>query len=252
MQLLIDPADLVSYLLILARLVTVFVLAPPFAGGMMPNGVRVGLAAAVALLVAPANPVDVSVDAGALIVAVAYQVMVGAMFGFLIQLLMSVPTIAGAMIDGMSGLSASTMFDPTTNSPATPTARLNQMLVIVLLMGLQGHLLIIRGVIRSYEAAPLGGFRVDPLGRVLADASGQLLLAAIEIALPVLVALVMTEAVLALAARAAPRLNIMVVGFAVKSLVFMSVFALSLPLLVNGVATLLDRSLRWAVGIAGG
>lgn len=252
MELLIDPADLVSYLLIMTRLLTVLVVAPPFAGGMMPNRVRVGLAAALALLIAPVSPVEVSLDAGSLILAVGYQVVVGAMFGFLIQLLLSVATIAGAMVDGMSGLSASTLFDPTTNNPATPTARLNQMTVMVLLVALEGHLLILRGVIRSYQAAPLNGFRVDPMGQVLAEASGQLLLAALEIALPVLVALIMTEAVLALAARAAPRLNVMIVGFAVKSIVFLLVFALSLPLLVDGIAVLLDRSLRWAIGIAGG
>jgi flagellar biosynthetic protein FliR len=251
-RLLLDPADLVAYLLVMTRLVTVLVIAPPFSGGMLPNRVRVGLAAALALLVAPNIPVDVSLDAGSLIGAILYQVAVGAMFGFLIQLLLSVPTIAGALVDGMSGLSASTLFDPTTNSPATPTARLNQMIVMVLLVTMGGHLLIIRGVIRSYEAAPLSGLRVEPMGELLTEASGQLLLAALEIALPVLVALVMTEAVLSLAARAAPRLNVMVVGFAVKSMVFLLVFALCLPLLVDGTATLLDRSLRWAIRLAGG
>lgn len=197
------------------------------------------------------QPADVSLEVFSLLVAIGYQVVVGAVFGFLIQMLLSVPMIAGSMIDGLSGLSASTLFDPTSNSSATPAARLNQMLAMVVLLGIEGHLLIVKGVLRSYEAAPLSGFSVEPLGQILVTGSGQLLLAAVEIALPVLVALLMTEAVLALAARAAPKLNVMVLGFAVKSIVFMLLFALSMPLLINAVASLLDRSLRWAVGSAG-
>jgi flagellar biosynthetic protein FliR len=252
MSLQIDPAIVVSFLLVMTRLVTVLSLAPPFNGAMVPPRVRVAIAASLGLLIAPLQPMDVSLDVFSLLVAVGYQVIVGAIFGFLIQLLLSVPMIAGSMIDGLSGLSASTLFDPSSNTSATPAARLNQMVAMVALVGMEGHLLIVRGVLRSYDAAPLSGFSVAPLGELLVTASGQLLLAAVEVALPVLVALLMTEAVLALAARAAPRLNVMVLGFAVKSLVFMMFFALSMPLLVNAVASLLDRSLRWALGVAGG
>ncbi len=235
----------------MTRLATVLTIATPFGGAMMPNRVRVAVAASVSLLVAPGQPVDISLEILPLIAAITYQVIVGAFFGYIIQLMLSVPMIAGSMIDGLSGLSASTLFDPTSNSSATPAARLNQMLAMIVLVGIEGHLLIVRGVLRSYEAAPLSGFGTGLLGPLFVEASGQLLLAAVEIALPILVALLMTEAVLALSARAAPRLNVMVVGFAVKSIVFMMFFALTLPLLVNAVATLLDRSIRWALGGVG-
>lgn len=252
MSLNIDVTSIVSFLLVMTRLAAVLTIAPPFSGGGIPPRVRVAIAASVALLVAPMYTADVKLDAASLIVAVVYQVLVGAMFGFLIQLLMTVPMVAGSMIDGVAGLSASSLFDPLTNTSATPAARFNQMLAMVILFGIEGHLLIIRGVLRSYEAAPLSGFSVDPLPAILSESVGQLMLAALEIALPCLVALLMAEAMLALAARAAPRLNVMVVGFAVKSLVFLVTFGLTMPLLINAVASLLDRSLRWAVIGAGG
>lgn len=252
MNLTIDLTTAVSFLLVMTRLVTVLTVAPPFQGSTIPIRVRVGIAASVALLVAPLQTTTISTDAASLIVAIVYQVVVGALFGYLIQLLLSVPMIAGSMIDGLSGLSASSLFDPLSNSSATPAARLNQLLATIILFGIEGHLLIVRGVVRSYEAAPLNGIRIDSLGNVLNDGAGQLLLAAVEIVLPVLVALLLTEAVLALSARAAPRLNVMVLGFAVKSLVFLLVFAVTVPLLINGISNLLDRSLRWAIAGAGG
>lgn len=251
MNLAIEATTMVSFLLIMTRLVTVLSVAPPFGGSSVPVRVRVGVAASMALLVAPLQPDEVPLDAGGLTVAVAYQVLVGALFGFLIQLLLSAPMVAGLMVDNMAGLTAASLFDPMSNSSATPAARLNQMITTVLLVGLEGHLLIVRGVLRSYEAAPLGGLQVESLDRLLSEAIGQLILAAVEIALPLLVALLMTEVVLGLAARAAPRLNVMVVGFAVKGIVLMAAFALILPLLVNGVSTLLERSLRWALDMSG-
>ncbi len=252
MNLTIDPNTVIAFLMVMTRVVTVLTVAPPFQGSTVPVRVRVGIAASIGLLIAPLQTVEVSTGAASLIAAIVYQVVVGAMFGYLIQLMLSVPLIAGSMIDGLSGLSASTLFDPLSNSSATPAARLNQLLATIVLFAIEGHLLIIRGVIRSYEAAPLSGIRVASMGTLLSDAAGQLLLAAVEIALPVLVALLLTEAVLALSARAAPRLNVMVLGFAVKSIVFMLVFAVTVPLLINGISALLDRSLRWAIAGAGG
>ncbi len=252
MNLTIDPTTAVSFLLVMTRLVTVLTVAPPFQGSTVPIRVRVGVAASVGLLIAPLQTTEVSTDIASLIAAIVYQVVVGAMFGFLIQLMLSVPLIAGSMIDGLSGLSASSLFDPLSNSTATPAARLNQLLATVILFGIEGHLLIVRGVIRSYEAAPLSGIRIASMGTLLTQSAGQLLLAAVEISLPVLVALLLTEAVLALSARAAPRLNVMVLGFAVKSIVFLLVFAVTVPLLINGISALLDRSLRWAIVGSGG
>ncbi len=252
MNLAISPNTIVAFLLVMTRLITVFTVAPPFGGSLISIRVRVAIAAAVGLLIAPIQTADVPLDAGGLIGAIAYQVLVGAVFGYLIQLLLSAPLIAGMFIDNMAGLAAAGLFDPMSNSSATPGGRLNQLIATVLLVGLEGHLLIVRGVLRSYEAAPVGGLRISSLDVILTEGIGQLLLAAIEIALPLLVALIMTEAVLGLSARAAPRLNVMILGFAVKGVVFMLGFALTLPLLINAVSTLLERSLRWAMAVSGG
>jgi flagellar biosynthesis protein FliR len=248
----VQPETVVAFLLVMTRLLAVFTVAPPFAGVLIPIRVRVAIAGGVALVVSPHQAADVKLEVASLLAAIVYQVVVGGLFGFLVQLLLSAPLVAGALVDNMSGFSAAGIFDPFSASHATPAARLNQLIGTVILVVLEGHLLIIRGVIRSYEAAPLSGMRMDSVGSLLSEGIGQLLLAAIEIALPLLVALLLTEVVMALAARAAPQLNVMVVGFALKSLVFTVGFAIGLPLVINGTATLLQRALRWAVLASGG
>ena len=62
----------------------------------------------------------------------------------------------------------------------------------------------------------------------------------------------LAEIVLGLASRAAPRLNVMVLGFAAKSLIMMIVLGISLPLALRSVSALLMRSLEWSIALLGG
>ena len=134
-----DPATVVAFLLVMTRVVAVLTVAPPFRGAAVPARIRVAIAAAIGFLVGPRVQSEVGaaveLEVLALFWAIGYQVLVGVLFGFLIQLLLSVPLVAGSMVDGLSGLSASSLFDPMANTSATPAARLNQLLTSMILVG---------------------------------------------------------------------------------------------------------------------
>ena len=247
MQLDIGTDALVTFLLASTRILATLLVAPPFNGGMVPVRVRLALAVSVGLLLASGVGPDVApteLDIPSLVLAVATQVLAGLVFGFFVLLLLSAFQVAGSIIDLSTGLSAGTLYDPVTQSQVAPVGRLYQLVSLALLVAVNGHLLIIRGVIRSYEAAPLGVVSTGPLGQTLARGAGQLMVAALEIGFPVLAALLLTEVALGIASRAAPRMNIMMVGFGVKSLVLFLVLGLGLPLLVNATVNLLDDALR--------
>jgi flagellar biosynthesis protein FliR len=247
-----DPSVTVAFLLVVTRLGAALSVAPPFDGPAVPVRIRLAIATALAMAVAGNHAGDLPSTTPALISSIAYQVSVGLMMGFVLRLLLSAVQAAGSLIDLLVGYSSATLFDPFSQAAATPVARLYQLLAVVLLVVLDGHLLIVHGVLRSYEAAPLGGLRFDSVGEVLTEGVGQMVIAAIEIAFPVLVALILADAVMGLVTRAAPKLNVMVLGFAVKSLVLLGVLGLALPLVANGVSTLLVRGVRWGVTLAGG
>lgn len=246
-----DPATVVTYLLILTRLTAALTVAPPFDGSGVPVRVRLALAAGLALAVTGTQQTAVPETVPGLVTALAYQVVVGLMMGFVLRLLLSAVHSAGALIDLMVGYSAAVLYDPFTQAVATPVARLYQLLAVVLLVSLNGHLLVVNGVLRSYQAAPLDGFRFDSVAEVLTEGIGQMLIAAVEIAFPILVALVLADAVLGLVTRAAPRLNVLLLGFAAKSMVLLLLLGLGLPLVVNGVSTMMVRGVRWATALAG-
>ena len=93
---------------------------------------------------------------------------------------------------------------------------------------------------------------MEALGPALTDGVAQLLIAALEVGFPILAALMLTEVALAIASRAAPKMNIMAVGFGVKSMVLFLTLGLGLPLLANATSNLLEAGLRSGSGLIGG
>ncbi|MDH3684546.1 MAG: flagellar biosynthetic protein FliR, partial [Acidimicrobiia bacterium] len=144
---------IVTFLLVSSRLLATLLVAPPFNGGVVPVRVRLGLAVSIGMLLASGPLADAGqsvagLSAPSLVVAVATQVVVGLVFGFFVQLLFSAFQVAGSVIDLSAGLSDGTLYDPITQSSIAPVGRLYQLVSMALLVSLDGHLLIVRGVIR--------------------------------------------------------------------------------------------------------
>ncbi len=245
-----DPAFFVAFLLSTTRFAAWLSISPPFAG-IVPAKVRAGLAVALGLAVTPqlaANP-ELPTTALPLAAAVLFQAAVGLALGFLVYVIFQAVSAAGSSIDMFAGLTASMLYDPTTRSAASPVGRLYQMLGMVVLFLSGGHLLLISGLVRSFDAAPVSGFRFDRMAELATEGVGSFLLATVQIAAPLLGALFVTELLLGLASRAAPQLNIMVVGFGVKSIVLVMLASAAFPLVVLAIPDLTSRSLElmWAL-----
>ena len=155
MTLQVDPALLVGFLLALIRASAWLVVAPPFNSRAIPSRVKLGLAGALAVFVAPklaATPV--SLATGSFFAAVLLQVAVGLTLGFVALILFSAVQAAGQMIDLMGGLSLAQAFDPFSNVQSSVFGRFYQILAIVMLFAINGHLLMVEGFLRSFRAVP--------------------------------------------------------------------------------------------------
>jgi flagellar biosynthetic protein FliR len=238
-----------GYLLALVRAVAWVMITPPFATRMVPVQVKVGFAAALALALGPRLAEHgVPLEVGPLVIAAVLQVAAGVALGFVALLLFSAFQAAGAMIDMASGLSMGSLFDPISGVQASVFGRFYQLLATTLLFAVDGHVLLVRGFLTSFEAAPLTSLDLTALSRVLTHDLGLFFLAAVEIAAPLLAALFLAEVALGLLARAAPQMNVFVVGMPLKILLTLGLAALALPLLPEAVTSLLrtgvDHGLR--------
>jgi flagellar biosynthetic protein FliR len=230
----IDPRLFMAFLLASTRCVAWLSISPPFKG-MVPAKVRAGLGLALGVALAPRLahephlPID---DFGSILAGFLYQVGIGLALGFVVYLVFQAVQAAGASIDYFSGLTSAQLFDPMTGHSEGPMTRFYNLIATVVLFVTGGHLLLVAGIVRSFDAAPVGGLHVDRLAAIISSGVGNFLLAALQIGAPLLGALFVTELLLSLASRAAPQLNILVLGFGAKSLVLVTVSTIAIPLLV--------------------
>src|SRR5690606_26734237 len=128
----------------------------------------VGISATLALVLAPGfDGGESSLETAPFVAGLAYQALVGLALGFGVLLLFAAVQAAGQMIDLSAAFSSATMYDPFSNASASPMGRLYQMMAITILFAIDGHLMLVRGLLASFEAAPLGGLRLDDLGAFL-------------------------------------------------------------------------------------
>lgn len=245
MQLSIDPTVVATIALASIRIVTFLFVAPPFAGPAVPTRIKIGLAVALSLLTV--GTTDLTADQLGtfdLILSAGYQVLVGGALGFLVMMCFSVVQAAGTLIDFNAAFSGAILYDPFAQTGLSPMARLYQVLATTMLFVSGGALLFVAGIVRSFQAAPISGFSLEDFGGVLLERIGNFLVAAIQIAFPLLVALFMAELVLGLMAKAAPQLNLLVVGFGVKSLIVILLGAICIPLLPMAVDLIVEVATR--------
>ncbi len=254
MQFSFDPATLIGFCLALARSTAWVSICPPFNSPSIPARVRVGFAVALSFLLAGriGATADPAITVAGLVTALVTQIIAGLALGAFVFVLFSAIQSAGELIDLQIGFSLGGVIDPISGNMSAPVGRLHQLLAITILFAINGHVLLVHAFLRSVDAAPLGHLNMASLAESLAKLLGVLLAAAIEIALPILAALFCAEVALGLLGKAAPQLNILVIGFALKTMIAFSLLGGTLLLLPESTKSLLGKALRAASGVFGG
>ncbi|WP_420452499.1 flagellar biosynthetic protein FliR [Ilumatobacter sp.] len=254
MDLSLPTSTVAGFFFALVRTTAWVSICPPFSSPTVPRRIRVGLATAISFTIASTIGGDhvQSLELGPFVVAVLTQVLAGLTLGFVVSFIFSAIQSAGDLIDLQIGFSLGAVLDPLSGTSASPVARLHQLLALTILFTIDGHVMIVRGYLRSVEAVPLGTLDLGELGSELLGLLSIFLAAAVEIGLPVLAALFLAEIALGLLGKAAPQMNILVLGFAAKSFIAITLLAITLVLLPETVESLLGRGIRIAGRALGG
>lgn len=167
------------------------------------------------------TPVSASLDVPSLVGLAVVNVVIGLVLGHLTGVLFHLFASAGSLVDLSSGLASASMIDPTTGDQAAIFSRLFNMIALTLFAVLGGMHLVVRGLAASVRAIPLDG-SIAPHSDLITVSVGlvsDLLVAALQLALPLLAALFVAEVVLGLAARFAPQANVFMLGLPAKLLI---------------------------------
>lgn len=224
------------------RMTAFLMIAPPFSYKAIPARVKAMLGVGLALAVSPrVTPGYEPLDTGAFFTALALELLVGAVLGFLVLLIFSAVQSAGTLIDLFGGFQMAQAFDPGSMVNGAQFTRLFQMTALALMFASGAYQLVIGGIVRSYDSIPLGGgLDIGVSAELMVTGVSQMLLAAVQIAGPLLVVLFLADAGLGLLTRVAPALNAFALSFPVKILITLVLAGMVVTVLPEVIAALAD------------
>lgn len=226
-------------LLLAMTRVAAFVVATP----LLPRSIPVvGRAGVVIVLGFALSTPMMDVGVPALLAAAGVNVLVGLVLGFLTGVVLHLFTVAGDVLDVTSGLSVAAVFDPLTGDRGAVLGRLFPLAAVTMFLVVGGLRALVHGLAASVQAIPLdGSVRLDPgLISVAVEVTGRLLVAGVELALPAVAALFLSEVVLGLASRFAPQANVLMLGLPLKILLLLSTIGLVVLLFPEAMAGMME------------
>lgn len=180
---------------------------------------------------------------------VVQELLVGAAIGFAVRLVFSAVEMAGEFIGLQMGLNFATFFDPTSNSQVSAVSRFLGNLTGLLFLAMNGHLLVVMAVIKSYQVFPVGQGILTTYERLgLYKLGGEVFATAWWIAMPIIGLLMMVNAVMGVVSRYAPQLNIFAIGFPVTLAVGLIGLTIGLPMLDEPYQRLMSRVISMFMG----
>ena len=197
------------------RIAALLLAAPLFGARSVPMQVRAGLALVVALTVQPLlpPPPEMSLLSFSMVLAMLRELVIGAVAGFVLQMVFAALAIAGEVVALGMGLGFASLVDPDSGVQVPVVGQLFVVLSTLLFLALDGHLLLINFMVVSFSELPLGGgIRLTDFA-ALADWGSVMFGHAVLIALPAVGSLLLANVAMGVVTRAAPQLNIFAVGF---------------------------------------
>ena len=219
-----------QFLLPLFRIASMLMVMPVIGTQLVPMRVRLYLALAICLLLAPHLPPMPRVDALSLqaMLLIAEQVLIGVMFGFVLQLYFHLFTVAGQLIAMQMGLGFASMVDPSSGVSVPVLGQFLLMLVTLLFLAMNGHLVVFEVLAESFVTLPVGGGLLLDHYWSMAGKLAWVISAGLLIALPVITALLVINLAFGVMTRAAPQLNIFSIGFPLTLVIGLFIFWLGL------------------------
>lgn len=228
------------------RVLALFTTAPVFSQRSIPMRAKVGLAFLVAVCAQATlvgQPV-VSVNSSAALGTLLQQIVVGLAIGFAVRLVFAALEVAGELIGLQMGLNFASFFDPASNAQISAISRFFVQIGTLLFIVVNGHLLLLMAVVKSFDAFPVDGNFMQSLAQMrIHEMGGAVFASAFWIALPMIAMLLFVNLALGIISRVAPQMNIYAVGFPVTLTVGLVGIVATLPMLEQPLMALLQRAM---------
>lgn len=232
-----------AFLWPLTRILGLIAIAPVFGNLSVPFQIKIGLGVMLALIIAPTVPALPAMDpmsmAGVLILT--QQFVIGLAMGFVMRIVFSAVEMAGEIAGLTMGFGFAQFFDPQTRGRSSAISQFLALLTIMIFLAANIHLTLLSVLAESFSSMPVSASAIS--GQTFHQMTlwgGHIFASGVQLSLPIVAALLITNVALGILTRAAPQLNLFGIGFPITLGVGFVMVALVLPYL----ATPLDNLFR--------
>jgi flagellar biosynthetic protein FliR len=247
-----NPFDTTAGLALLLVRPGMLVVGTPFFGNVYaPTHARIGITLLLALTLAPFVTMPGTLTGGSLVLVVLRELVIGLALALALRTVIFAAEFAGHFCGYQVGLSMGAMIDPQSGVRNDLLAILYSSLAIVICLSTNAHHLLLRALADSYTALPIGLGGVGPsMTTSVTQLLGLVFLMGVRLALPVIVVLGLVELALALIARVAPSLNVLVAGAPVRVIVGLLAVAATIGAMPTLVSRYVPDALTFAAELA--
>ncbi|MGA2987065.1 MAG: flagellar biosynthetic protein FliR [Terriglobia bacterium] len=208
-------------LIVGARVSALMVFAPFLASATISPRIKAGFSVALTALLYPVVAPGLPHFSGAREwQAAGGELVVGLIMGITLQFVFEGVELAGQIVGFQVGHSLANLINPQSDAETPILANFYQMVALLIFLQLDVHHWMLRGLVKSFQYCPPGMVVANPLvAEQIWRAAGGMLVMAVQVAIPTLLATILIDISLGFLGRASPQLPVLFVGISVKTVV---------------------------------
>ncbi|MGD0226373.1 MAG: flagellar biosynthetic protein FliR [Terriglobia bacterium] len=208
-------------LLVGARVSALMVFAPFLASATISPRIKAGFTVALTALLYPVVAPSLPSFSGARGWQIAGgEFVVGLIMGITLQFVFEGVELAGQVVGFQVGHSLANLINPLSDAETPILSNFYQAVALLIFLQLDVHHWVLRGLVKSFEYCPPGMVVANPvMAELVWRAAGGMLVMAVQVAIPILLATILIDISLGFLGRASPQLPVLFVGISVKSVV---------------------------------
>lgn len=211
-----------DFIFVLLRLSVIFTFGVFYGDKRIPKTAKTAFVFLVALIVSPTldNEINANMSSYEFTLTIMSEVIVGLIIGLTSTAILNSMSMAGSIIDMQGGFGMAQVFDPTTQSQTSIVSQFLTSFGLLFFILNDFHITFLELSINSFKTIPIG--YINDLHNMsnIVTSSLKILISAISIgvciALPIIGIIFMVDAILGIATRTMPQINIFSVGYIVK------------------------------------
>lgn len=219
---MIDWERLTLFLFVLMRM-SGFVLFSPILGRRgIPGIVRAGMIMVLTFAVTSFTPKGIAMPSNLLQFGVMLflELSLGYLLGFVMQLFLYIPLLAGDVIDTQMGFTMGKIYDAGTQTSMSVTSTLLNLFMFLLFFVANGHYTLMRILITSGELVPFGTATLGPaISSAIAELFISCTILGIKLCLPILAAELMGQLGMGILMKAIPQINVFAINMELKVII---------------------------------